>query len=182
MDDRLIWKALQFAAEAHRHQHRKGADRSPYINHCIEVAHRIRIEGGTDDPEILAAALLHDVVEDTSVTLEEVGALFGPRVQGLVDEMSDDMNLSSAERKQLQENHAPGLSPDARLLKLADKIANLEALATVPPIHWSAERQQAYLDWACRVASRVPDTGTALEQSFEEIRQKAQDAIDRRKD
>ena len=129
----IIIKAAYFAAEKHRYQQRKGSDFSPYINHPLQVANILSETGGVDDPEILAAACLHDTVEDTNTTPEELEKEFGPRVRDLVLEVTDDKELPKQVRKQLQIDHAPAKTEGAALIKLADKISNIKDVTTAPP-------------------------------------------------
>jgi len=147
----LLLKALAFAAHKHRDQRRKDPDASPYINHPIALADVLVNEGGVDDAEVLCAALLHDTVEDTATTHEELVDAFGPRVARIVAEVTDDTTLGKAERKRLQVEHAPRLSPEAKLVKLADKICNLRDVAQRPPASWDLARRREYFDWAKRV-------------------------------
>ena len=126
----LILDAAHFAAEAHADQRRKGAAGRPYINHPLAVA-RIVAEV-TEDAEVIAAALLHDVLEDTDVTAADLQARFGARVAGLVDELTDPPERKALERearKAAQAAHMTHASPEAQLVKIADQTANLEDLA-----------------------------------------------------
>ena len=116
----FVLKAASFAARKHRFQKRKDADASPYINHPIEVARIVVESGGVNDPEIVAGALLHDTIEDTDTTAEELEAEFGVRVRRMVEEVTDDKDLKKDERKRLQVAHASELSSDATVVKLAD--------------------------------------------------------------
>ena len=111
--------ATAFAAEKHRNQRRKDPEASPYINHPIALAHVLLHEAGIDDVMVLAAALLHDTVEDTDTTADELRKAFGETIADLVLEVTDDKSLPKAERKRLQIEHAPHLSPGAKLIKLA---------------------------------------------------------------
>jgi len=102
-DNSVLWlHALEFAAERHRNQRRKDADGSPYINHPIAVASVLATEATVTDEATLLAALLHDTVEDTGTTLQELQQLFGTEVAALVGEMSDDKSLPKETRRQLQ--------------------------------------------------------------------------------
>ena len=121
----LLLKALAFAAHKHRDQRRKDADASPYINHPIALADVLVNEGGVTDFEVLCAALLHVTVEDTATTHEELVDAFGSRIARIVAEVTDDKRLPKAERKRLQIEHAPKISHEAKLVKLADKLVNL---------------------------------------------------------
>lgn len=143
----LLLRAVEFSAERHRGQRRKGVDASPYINHSIEVAAMLANVAGVRDLAILIAAVLHDTIEDTRTSPEELEAAFGPEVRLLVQEVTDDKTLPKAERKRLQVKHAPQLSPSAKLIKLADKVSNVRDVTDRPPSDWSVERRREYLDW-----------------------------------
>jgi GTP diphosphokinase / guanosine-3',5'-bis(diphosphate) 3'-diphosphatase len=163
----LVLRAAAFAAEKHRHQRRKDADASPYINHPLAVAQVLSHEGAVQDAIVLAAALLHDTIEDTDTTAEELAAHFGPQVAAIVVEVTDDKALSKAERKRLQIEHAAHLSTPAKLVKLADKICNVRDMANAPPAGWTAERRREYFDWARAVVDRMRGTHQALEAAFD---------------
>lgn len=171
----LVLDAARFAAEKHRLQRRKGASvgerhmKTPYVNHCITAAHEIAVLGGVDDPIVLAAALLHDTVEDTDVTEAELRTRFGDDVANVVMEVTDDKTLEKADRKRLQIEHAPHLSHRARLVKLADKISNVRDLALDCPPAWSLERVREYYDWAARVLEPIRGTNAALEAEFDRV-------------
>ena len=124
--------SLHFAADKHRDQRRKSQEACPYINHPIEVAEILSRVGGVTDLATLQAAILHDTIEDTQTTSEELEARFGAEVRRLVDEVSDDQRLPKAERKRLQIEHAPYLSPKAKLIKIADKISNVRDVTHSP--------------------------------------------------
>jgi guanosine-3',5'-bis(diphosphate) 3'-pyrophosphohydrolase len=147
----LLLKALAFAAHKHRDQRRKDADASPYINHPIALADALVNEGGVTDFEVLCAALLHDTVEDTDTTHEELVDAFGSRIACIVAEVTDDKHLPKAERKRLQIEHAPKISHEAKLVKLADKLVNLRDVAERPPAKWDLARRREYFDWAKQV-------------------------------
>jgi guanosine-3',5'-bis(diphosphate) 3'-pyrophosphohydrolase len=163
----LLLKALAFAAHKHRDQRRKDPAASPYINHPIALADVLVNEGGVTDVEVLSAALLHDTVEDTDTTHEELVGVFGSRIAGIVAEVTDDTDLTKAERKRLQVEHAAQLSPEAKLVKLADKICNLRDVAERAPASWDLARRREYFDWAKRVVDGVRGTHPALEAAFD---------------
>ncbi|HVP09481.1 MAG TPA: HD domain-containing protein [Burkholderiales bacterium] len=163
----LLFRALAFAAHKHRDQRRKDAEASPYINHPIALAEVLAGEGGVADAEVLAAALLHDTIEDTATTAEELRAEFGARIAAMVEEVTDDKALPKAERKRLQIEHAPALSPGAKLVKLADKICNLRDVADRPPAKWDLQRRQEYFEWAKRVIDGLRGIHPALESAFD---------------
>jgi len=163
----LILRAAAFAAERHRDQRRKGKDASPYINHPLALANLLASESGERDPTVIAAALLHDTVEDTGTTFAEIERNFGPAVARIVREVTDDKALPKAERKRLQVEHAAHLSRAAKLVKLADKICNLRDLSTSPPTDWTRERLREYFDWAKAVVDRMRGTHARLEALFD---------------
>jgi guanosine-3',5'-bis(diphosphate) 3'-pyrophosphohydrolase len=164
-----ILKAASFAAEKHRDQRRKDAEASPYINHPIALANLIANEGGVADPDVLCAALLHDTIEDTETTADELRGAFGDVVTGIVLEVTDDKSLPKAERKRLQIEHAARASPQAKLVKLADKICNLRDILSSPPADWHVERKQEYFDWAAKVVAGVRDVHPGLASVFDQL-------------
>ncbi len=166
----LILRALRFAARKHRDQRRKDREASPYINHPIDLLDVLGNEAGIGDARVLAAAVLHDTVEDTDTTVAEIEREFGAEIAGIVAEVSDDKSLSSPRRKQLQVEHAGQASREARLVKLADKICNLRDIAASPPVGWSRQRQQEYFDWAARVVEGMRGTDVRLEALFDDVR------------
>lgn len=163
----LIADALAFAAHKHRDQRRKDREASPYINHPIALMRVLSIEAGIRDPEVLAAALLHDTVEDTETTPEELEARFGAELRSLIMEVTDDKSLPQAERKRLQVVHAATASEGARLVKLTDKICNLRDVADSPPLGWDLARRRAYFDWAAEVIDQLRGTHAVLEALFD---------------
>ena len=163
----LLLKALAFAAHKHRDQRRKDPGASPYINHPIALADVLVNEGGVTDVEVLCAALLHDTVEDTATTPEELAGAFGERVAGIVAEVTDDQTLPKAERKRLQVEHAGELSQEAKLVKLADKICNLRDVAERAPPSWDLARRREYFDWAKRVVDGLRGAHPQLEAAFD---------------
>ncbi|XP_075860849.1 guanosine-3',5'-bis(diphosphate) 3'-pyrophosphohydrolase MESH1 isoform X1 [Microcebus murinus] len=128
-----LLEAADFAARKHRQQRRKDPEGTPYINHPIGVARILTHEAGITDIAVLQAALLHDTVEDTDTTLDEVELHFGAQVRRLVEEVTDDKTLPKMERKRLQVEQAPHSSPGAKLVKLADKLYNLRDLNRCTP-------------------------------------------------
>jgi guanosine-3',5'-bis(diphosphate) 3'-pyrophosphohydrolase len=163
-----LFEALAFAAHKHRAQRRKDVEASPYINHPIALARTLAVEGGVSDLKTLIAAVLHDTVEDTDTTFEEIGAMFGAKVADIVREVTDDKSLPKAERKRLQIEHAPHLSRRAALVKLADKTSNLRDVAASPPHGWPLERKREYFDWAKAVIDGLPPVNKRLRAAFDE--------------
>ncbi len=161
-------RALDFAARKHRDQRRKGAASEPYINHLAEVARLVAEATAGRDSVVVLAALLHDTVEDTKTTAEELAREFGPEVAALVLEVTDDKRLPKTERKRLQVENASHKSPRAKLIKIADKISNLRAILSSPPVDWDLERQRDYFEWAARVIAGCRGANQALEAQFDE--------------
>lgn len=162
-----LFKALAFAADRHRFQTRKDSAGTPYINHPINVALTLIETGGETDPDLLVAAVLHDTIEDTETTAEEIGQTFGPNVLALVLEVTDDKSLPKEQRKRLQVEQAPKKSSKARKLKLADKICNVYDIIHHPPDSWSAERKLNYLRWTEDVLNGLRGTDLRLEEKLE---------------
>jgi guanosine-3',5'-bis(diphosphate) 3'-pyrophosphohydrolase len=167
-DTNLVLKALSFAAYKHRHQRRKGVKAIPYINHPIALADLLVRTANVSDPTIIATALLHDTVEDTCTTNKELQKEFGSVISKLVAELTDDKSLPSEVRKRRQVEHAPSLSPRARMVKLADKTCNLRDVVQDPPAKWPLKRKQEYFDWAKEVVDKIRGTNTKLEKAFDE--------------
>lgn len=168
-DTRLVVDAATFAADRHRNQRRKDADATPYINHPLQLAHVLMAEGDVDDVATIVAAILHDTIEDTKTTREEIATRFGEEIASVVMEVTDDKSIrDKAVRKQLQVEHAPHLSPRARAVKLADKICNLRDVADSPPSGWELARRQEYFDWAKRVIDGLRGSYPKLERAFDE--------------
>lgn len=165
----LILDAAAFAADKHRNQRRKDKGASPYINHPIGLAALLANEGGISDARVLAAALLHDTVEDTETTAAELEERFGTAIKDIVLEVTDDKRLPKAERKQLQVQHAPHITLEAKLVKLADKISNLRDILASPPADWPAARKREYFEWANDVVNGLRGTNPALEAIFDEL-------------
>ncbi len=165
----LLLKAIAFAAEKHRHQRRKDPEASPYINHPIDLANLLVQEGRVRDTTALIAAILHDTLEDTETTPEELGALFGGEIRNIVMEVTDNKKLKKRKRKELQIKHGPHLTRRARLVKLADKICNLRDVATNPPARWPLKRQIEYFDWAKAVIDSLRGTHPRLEALFDDV-------------
>jgi guanosine-3',5'-bis(diphosphate) 3'-pyrophosphohydrolase len=173
----LILKAAHFAAKKHRDQRRKDKHASPYIIHPISVALAITQIGGVDDPEILAAALLHDTLEDTATKPEELEAEFGKKVCEYVLDVSDDKTLPKDERKRRQIEHAKKISKGAALIKLGDKISNVTDVINSPPEDWDINRRKEYLDWAEKVIENCPKVNDRMENKFQEIIKQGREAL-----
>ena len=165
----LLLKALRYASQKHSDQRRKNAKASPYINHPIQVAQILWDVAGVRDDALLVAAILHDTIEDTDATPEEVRAQFGEEVLALVLEVTDDKSLPKPTRKQLQVEHAPHKSDKAKLLKIADKISNVGDIINWPPRDWSLERRQEYLLWTEKVVAGLRGVNEELEIQYDNL-------------
>ncbi len=164
--------ALSFSAYRHRHQRRKGEEQIPYINHPIAVA-RVLTECKETATDLLIAALLHDVIEDTvsgdqavAKLADEILFRYGEKVLMTVMEVSDNKNLPFQERKRLQVQHASKLSIDAKKIRIADKICNVNDMVQSPPTGWSADRKQKYINWAKQVVAKASGVNSCLEDKF----------------
>lgn len=164
-----ILHAAHYAAEKHANQRRKGANAEPYVNHLLEVARLVSEALIEPDPNLLIAALLHDVVEDAGVTREDLVAEFNEDIASLVMEVTDDKSLPQHERKRLQVEHAPHKTVRAQMIKLADKISNLRAMLVSPPAGWDAGRRKEYVLWAHQVVSRLTSPSPRLMAEFQSV-------------
>ena len=169
---REVLQAARFASIKHASQKRKGAAAEPYLNHLIEVAGLVASAIAEPDTNLIAAALLHDTIEDTATSREELAEAFGADVAELVAEVTDDKSLPNAVRKQLQIEHAPRLSPRAQTLKIADKISNLRSVLLTPPVGWDLRRKQEYFEWGKRVVDACPAPNPLLKEEFERVYRK----------
>jgi guanosine-3',5'-bis(diphosphate) 3'-pyrophosphohydrolase len=169
MDTGVLLDALELASIKHRDQRRKDREGSPYINHPIAVA-RTLWAAGVHDQTTIVAGILHDTIEDTETTYEELRARFGDEIANVVAEVSDDKSLPKQQRKELQVEHAPHLSTAAKLIKLADKACNLRDMVESPPHDWSDERRREYFAWAERVVAGLRGVNPELERAFDQQR------------
>jgi len=164
----ILLEAIRFSAYKHANQRRKDQAQSPYINHPIDVVHMLWTVGGVRDVDVLVAAVLHDTIEDTQTTREELAEHFGETILKLVLEVTDDKSLPKAERKRLQVEAASHKSGGAKLIKLADKTCNVRDVVTSPPKDWSMERRKEYLLWTEQAVAGVRGANSALEARYDE--------------
>lgn len=172
-----VVEAAHAAARWHTHQRRDGAAAEPYVNHLLEVASLVAEATGGEDPNLVIAALLHDAVEDQDVSPAFIAETWGEDVARLVMEVTDDKALDKAMRKRLQVESAPHKSERAKVLKLADKTANLRAIAASPPVDWSMQRRLEYLAWARDVAKALRGVNPGLEAEFDRAASDAEASI-----
>jgi guanosine-3',5'-bis(diphosphate) 3'-pyrophosphohydrolase len=171
-------KAIHFAADKHRNQRRKDVEESPYINHPIELAELLARVGGVTDLTILQGAILHDTVEDTDTSFEELEENFGAEVKDVVAYVTDNKKLPKEERKRLQIEHAPYISDRAKQVKLADKISNVLGVTQAPPANWSLEQRQEYLDWTEKVVEGCRGCNADLENQYDQVLQTGQQQLE----
>jgi GTP diphosphokinase / guanosine-3',5'-bis(diphosphate) 3'-diphosphatase len=164
-----LLKAMAFAADKHRFQTRKDSAGTPYINHPVNVAVTLIEVGREDDTDLLTAAILHDTIEDTQTTNEEIERAFGRKVLSIVLEVTDDKTLSKEDRKRHQVTNASLKSTQAKKLKLADKICNVYDIINHPPANWSSERKAEYLFWADEVLQGLRGVNIFLEEKLENL-------------
>jgi (p)ppGpp synthase/HD superfamily hydrolase len=169
MDDiLLLTRAFDFAASKHADQRRKGDKGEPYVNHLAEVAHLLAVAVKGSDANLIAAGLLHDTLEDTQTTRQELVSAFNEDVAALVSEVTDDKSLAKQDRKRLQVEHAPHKTDRAKLLKLADKTSNMRGLVSSPPSGWSIERRLEYVHWGRNVVDGMRGVHPWLEAQFDQ--------------
>ncbi len=172
----VFLEALKFAADKHMSQRRKGCDQIPYINHPIKVVQILYSVGKETNIELLSAAILHDVLEDTCTTEQELRETFGDRITDLVIEVTDDMSLTYDDRKRYQIKKAPALSADAKKIKIADKISNIQDILTLP-MTWSNRRKKQYFEWSERVIEGCRNVNAHLDETFDQVYKGAMEAI-----
>jgi (p)ppGpp synthase/HD superfamily hydrolase len=175
-----VMHALDYAARKHRDQRRKGSAAEPYINHLTEVARLVAEATEGEDTLSVLGALLHDTIEDTKTTREELEQEFGLEVANLVAEVTDDKRLPKAERKRLQIEHAPHKSARAKMIKIADKTSNLRSIVSSPPLDWDLRRQQEYFEWAAKVVEGCRGINRKLEAQFDAVYKAGLLAIEKR--
>jgi (p)ppGpp synthase/HD superfamily hydrolase len=166
LDVGFVMRAAQFAAQRHADQRRKGRDQEPYVNHLIEVAGHLARSARADDAVLLAAAFLHDTVEDTKTTNAEIIAHFGVDVAAVVAEVTDDKDLRKEARKRLQIERITSKSVRAQFLSIADKTANVSSIVRSPPMDWTRQRMSEYGDWAESVVTQVRGIDAYLDDAF----------------
>jgi guanosine-3',5'-bis(diphosphate) 3'-pyrophosphohydrolase len=174
---RLVSEAAELAARRHNGMARKGRGNEPYINHLAEVANLLSAATDGADAELVAAGWLHDTIEDTETTREELTQKFSARVAALVVECTDDMSLSKAERRRLQVVNASHKSPSAKLIKIADKISNVGARILPDP---SAEERADlvdYINWAEQVVAGCRGGNAWLDDTFDKTVAQARSSL-----
>ncbi|MCA3575347.1 MAG: bifunctional (p)ppGpp synthetase/guanosine-3',5'-bis(diphosphate) 3'-pyrophosphohydrolase [Aestuariivirga sp.] len=174
----LVAKAYVFAAERHTRQRRKGVNEEPYMNHLVEVAALVAEATEGKDPNLTAAAVLHDTIEDTPTSHAELEQAFNRDVADLVADVTDDKSLAKADRKALQVSNAPKKSSRAKIIKIADKTSNLRSLLNSPPGDWSDARRSEYLAWARQVVAGARGVNAWLEDTFDASARELETALE----
>lgn len=160
-------EALEFAA--YRHRFDKTKNDEPYINHVISVCRLISDTGEINDEEVLAAAALHDTIEKTGTKASEINFQFGEKVFQIVMEVTDHNTENETEKFQQQLQRVDTLSKQAKVIKLADKIANVKSLLSFPPEGWDIERRSLYINWADRIIMALKGTNDKLDTYYNEL-------------
>ena len=171
-------RALDFAAKKHVHQRRKGELEEPYINHLADVTRLLAAATEGRDTVLVLAGLLHDTIEDTETTFDELEEEFGREVADLVAEVSDDKSLRKAERKRLQIEKTPTKSDRAKMIKMADKTSNLRSIIQSPPKDWDLDRKREYFEWASAVVTGCRGVNDYLEKEFDQACQRGMELED----
>jgi (p)ppGpp synthase/HD superfamily hydrolase len=174
---RLISEAADLAARRHNGMVRKGCGNEPCINHLAEVANLLALVTDGADAELVAAGWLHDTVEDTETTREELAQKFSERVADLVVEVTDDMSLPKSQRRQKQIEDAPHKSAGAKLIKIADKVSNIRARITPQPSEAQRVDLAAYVIWAEKVVAGCRGVNPRLDATFDEAVKAAKSAL-----
>ena len=183
----LLHRAADYAGTYHGDQRRPTG--APYREHLLEALEVLVRGAGVTDPEILSAAVLHDVVEDTDRTVDDVRAEFGPRVAELVGWVTIPEPGPGQDKASVKEEYLrglPGVPRDARVVKLADRASNAQTLRNLPEARRRAYYVQTveyivplaadepwfadwYADWAAAFADLAPESGGPAPEPNQEI-------------
>lgn len=178
----IVNAARDLAQEKHAGQVRKGSVREPYFEHVADVARILENVAGIKDPSIIAAAYLHDLIEDSDETEATLAERFGGDVANLVAQLTDQPGLAEADRWRAQIEHAVTLSPRAKLIKTADKISNLSEMFRDPPPAWNTAKKLAYLEWGEAVFMHTKGQSDPLDALFIETAAALRTALLRERD
>lgn len=164
----LIERARELAARKHAGTHLFDANRTGMFEHVSQVAGLVQELGGST--EMVAAAWLHDIVEDTDVTLAQVKDGFGAEVATLVDGLTDPEEFEAMplkERKQLQAERVKTLPDNVKRIKLCDQLSNVRRIIEKPPTDWSAEKQWVYVQGAYKIAQQCAGLWPVADDRFQ---------------
>lgn len=168
-DKNIIEKAKAFATRIHADQKQNDVDASPRFPHFIEVAQLVTESGGSANE--IAAAWLHDSVEDTPTTLEDIRKEFGDEVADMVDGLTDPKGfevLPVAERKAKQAERILTKSASVKRVKIADQSSNVRAVGTKVFLDMQGERAVAYLNGAKAIVEGCKGVSPYLDKIFQE--------------
>jgi (p)ppGpp synthase/HD superfamily hydrolase len=165
---RMVSEAAELAARRHNGMARKGRGGEPYINHLAEVANLLSAATDGADAELVAAGWLHDTIEDTETTRDELAQKFSDRVASLVVECTDDMSLPTPERRRRQVVDGPHKSAGAKQIKIADKISNIGARVHPDPSREERDDLIDYANWAEQVVNGCRGGNAWLDQKFDQ--------------
>uniref|UniRef100_A0A8R1XYA5 Guanosine-3',5'-bis(diphosphate) 3'-pyrophosphohydrolase MESH1 n=1 Tax=Onchocerca volvulus TaxID=6282 RepID=A0A8R1XYA5_ONCVO len=168
-DISLIIKAVDLAARRHRKQRRKDATQTPYVNHPIGVAYILTNEGQITDTATVIAAILHDTVEDTKTTDEEIRRMFGDEIADIVKECTVVKSIKREIRMKSQLEKASKLSRKAKLVQLADKLYNIRDIERCTPCGWTKQHVAEYISFAKDLLSNIRGTHDYLETALDDI-------------
>ena len=170
----IIEKAKTLATQKHAHLRMYNAARSPVILHIAEVASYTEQYGGTED--MIAAAWLHDIVEDTDTSLEDIDALFGPGIAAMVDGLTDPPHfapLPLTSRKAMQAERVKEKSNSIKLIKICDQLSNVLRLVNDPPTDGDERIQFEYISGARKITQNCRGINAELDALFDEVYQGA---------
>lgn len=167
----LLIDAINYAAIQHRYQKRKDSDKTPYINHPIGVMNILANECNIHDNNVLIAAVLHDTIEDTDTTYNDIVTRYGKYIADIVQQCTDDKSLPASQRKIQQIEHAKHneLSYQAKLVKLADKLYNLRDIIRAASPTWNINRIQGYMIWAKQVTQYIDNANDVLRNALNKV-------------
>lgn len=164
-----ICRGIDFAAEKHRLQTRKNAAKTPYISHPLAVTINLMSIGEVRETVTIIGSLLHDTLEDTPTTFEELESKFNKQIATLVLEVSDDKSVAKETRSRMQVINASHKSKAAAQILLADNLFNLNDLFTNTPSDWSQARVDRYYEWVQSVIDRLPQANNNLHHASQEV-------------
>ncbi len=166
----VVEQARKLALFKHKDLFRPSVSRQPLTEHLAEVADLARGAGLDDDA--VAAAWLHDIVEDTDVTIEDITRLFGAEIAHMVDGLTDPphyVGLPLEERKQAQADRLASKSETVKAVKLCDQISNVRSVLYDPPTDWLLEKSFLYIQGAKKIAGICHGIVPALDEEFSEL-------------
>jgi len=175
LDDLFVLEAATFAARAHKKQLRKDGE-TPYASHVFRVCLVVRHVFGFDDARMLATALLHDTIEDTTTDFDDITEVFGPEIAGWVACLSKDKRLPDDERERDYINRLCLAPWEVQVCKLADVYDNLMDARNLPASRRAHNLARAEQYFAALQARELPETRAPLrvvQELLAELRAKA---------